>query len=99
MGDDGYSRYNFGGMTAGESNFVAAANALMQELDDLEGKLKGKLSRWDDDAQQSYWRFQKEWHAGAMDMQKVVTALGGAIGTANQNAAQAVRSGVTIWDG
>lgn len=99
MAEEGYSRYNFGGLTAGESNFVAAANTLLHELNDLEGKLKSKLSRWDDDAQQAYERFQREWHAGAMDMQKVVVALGGAIGTANENAAQAVRSGVTIWDG
>jgi 6 kDa early secretory antigenic target len=97
-GDD-YTRANFGGLTAGEAEFTKAARALMDELDDLEGKLRTSLARWDGDAQRAYQRFQKEWDAGARDMQRIVGQLGAVIRDAHDNYQAAERANTGIWNG
>ncbi|MBA9003174.1 MULTISPECIES: WXG100 family type VII secretion target [Thermomonospora] len=99
MTDDSYTRANFGGLTEGEAQFSMAARALMDELNDLEAKLRTKLNRWDGQAQQAYWQFQKEWDAAAKDMQNVVTQLGVAIADANANYQAAERANMGIWSG
>jgi len=97
-GDD-YTRANFNSLTQGESQFSLAARALMDELHDLEGKLRTKLNRWDGTAQTAYWQFQKEWDASAKDMQTVVAQLGVAIGDAHANYTAAERANTGIWAG
>ncbi|WP_395108964.1 WXG100 family type VII secretion target [Actinomadura sp. SCN-SB] len=92
-----YTRANFGGLTEGEAQFSQAARALMDELNDLEGKLRTKLNQWEGSAQEAYWVFQKQWDAAAKDMQNVVAQLGLAIRDANENYQQAERSNSTIW--
>jgi early secretory antigenic target protein ESAT-6 len=94
-----YTRANFGGLSEGEAAFSQAARALMDELNDLEGKLRTKLNQWDGQAQQSYWNFQKQWDAAAKDMQNVVAQLGLAIRDANENYQAAERSNTSIWSG
>jgi len=96
---DSYTRANFGGLTEGEAQFSLAARALLDELHDLEGKLRSKLSRWDGQAQEAYWRYQREWDAAAKDMQNVVAQLGAAIGEANANYQAAERANTGIWSG
>ncbi|GAA1559567.1 hypothetical protein GCM10009678_48170 [Actinomadura kijaniata] len=92
-----YMRANFGGLTEGEAQFTQAARALMDELSDLEGKLKTKLNQWEGGAQEAYWRFQKEWDTAAKDMQNVVAQLGVAIRDAHDNYQAAERANTGIW--
>jgi len=99
VSDDGYTRANFGGLTAGEAEFTKAARALMDELDDLEGKLRTKLDRWDGDARHAYQRYQKEWDAAARDMQKIVGQLGAVIRDAHDNYQAAERANTGMWSG
>ncbi|MGI5166782.1 WXG100 family type VII secretion target [Spirillospora sp. CA-253888] len=94
-----YTRANFGGLSEGEAAFSQAARALMDELNDLEGKLKTKLNQWEGGAQEAYWRFQKEWDTAAKDMQNVVSQLGLAIRDAHDNYQQAERANSGIWSG
>ncbi|MGK5550483.1 WXG100 family type VII secretion target [Actinomadura kijaniata] len=92
-----YTRANFGGLTEGEAQFSQAARALLDELSDLEGKLKTKLNQWEGGAQEAYWRFQKEWDTAAKDMQNVVAQLGVAIRDAHDNYQAAERANTGIW--
>ncbi|WP_083999154.1 WXG100 family type VII secretion target [Actinomadura kijaniata] len=92
-----YMRANFGGLTEGEAQFTQAARALMDELSDLEGKLKTKLNQWEGGAQEAYWRFQKDWDTAAKDMQTVVAQLGVAIRDAHDNYQAAERANTGIW--
>jgi len=94
-----YTRANFGGLSEGEAQFSQAARALMDELNDLEGKLRNKLNQWEGGAQEAYWTYQKQWDAAAKDMQNVVSQLGLAIRDANDNYQQAERSNQGIWAG
>lgn len=99
MSGGDYTRANFGSLTEGESQFSLAARALMDELHDLEGKLRTKLAQWDGDAQGAYWIFQKQWDTAAKDMQNVVAQLGVAINDAHQNYTAAERANTGIWSG
>ncbi|ACY96206.1 MULTISPECIES: WXG100 family type VII secretion target [Thermomonospora] len=94
-----YTRANFGGLSEGEAQFSMTARALLDELTDLEGKLRAKLDRWDGDAQAAYWNYQKEWDAAAKDMQNVVAQLGVAIREAHDNYQAAERANTSIWAG
>ncbi|MCW2939526.1 MAG: hypothetical protein JWN00_2511 [Actinomycetia bacterium] len=62
-------------MTNRNHDFAKAAQALMAELNDLDGRLTAKLGQWDAEVQQAYWRIQAEWNAAAHDMQTIVTRL------------------------
>jgi 6 kDa early secretory antigenic target len=92
-----YTRANFGGLTEGEAQFSKAARALMDELSDLEGKLRTKLTQWEGGAQEAYWQYQKQWDAAAKDMQNIVAQLGLAIRDAHDNYQQAEKSNSGIW--
>jgi 6 kDa early secretory antigenic target len=93
-----YTRVHFGGLTEGEAQFTKAARALMDELDDLERKLHSSLERWNGNARHAYTRFQKEWAAGARDMQHIVAQLGAAIRDAHDNYQAAERANTGIWE-
>lgn len=92
-----YTRADFGGLTQGEAQFTQAARALMDELNDLEGKLRTKLTQWEGSAQQAYWTYQQRWDAAAKDMQHVVQQLGLAIRDAHDNYQAAERTNSGIW--
>jgi WXG100 family type VII secretion target len=97
-GDD-YTRANFGALSSGEANFSLAARALRDELNDLEGKLKSNLTRWEGDAQGFYWQAKAKWDQAANDMQQVVHGLGAAIGDVHGNYQAAEKANTGIWGG
>ncbi|GAA2086249.1 WXG100 family type VII secretion target [Actinomadura alba] len=99
MSGDDYTRANFGALTAGEANFSMAARALRDELTDLEGKLKGNLSRWEGGAQEFYWQAKAKWDKSAADMQNIVQQLGVAIGDSSANYQAAEKANTGIWGG
>jgi early secretory antigenic target protein ESAT-6 len=94
-----FTRVNFGGMDAGQQNFVQAYTALQSTLDDLERDLEAKLSEWDGVARQEYTRAKAQWRSAANDMALVLQNLGGAIGTGSENYGGAEKSGAQIWSG
>jgi ESAT-6 family protein len=94
---DSYSRMNFAGVSAGAQNFGQAAQQLMSELDDLEGKLKTKLAQWEDTAKDAYHQYQQQWHQSAVHMQTIVKQLGVALSDSHDNTQSAVKHGVSQW--
>ncbi|GAA2426985.1 hypothetical protein GCM10010191_44610 [Actinomadura vinacea] len=97
MGD--YTRANFNVLTEGEAQFTRAARALMDELSDLEGKLKSKLNMWEGQAQDEYWKFQGQWQAAAQDMQRITGELGAVIRNAHDNYQAAEKKNYGVWAG
>jgi ESAT-6 family protein len=96
--NDAVTKANFGVLSSSAENFAIVAGTIRKELDELESSLHSKLSEWEGDAQQAYWKYKKEWDAAAAAMQTVVQRLGLAIGTAHENYVQAEKYGVSLFD-
>lgn len=94
---DSYTAANFATLSSSAENYAIVAGTIRKELDDLESSLQSKLSQWEGDAQQAYWRFKKQWDAAAADMQNVVQRLGLAIGSAHENYTAAEKYGVNLF--
>lgn len=97
MAGDDYTRANFGALSQGAGAFAQTASALMTELEDLEGKLKAKLSAWEGEAQTAYHTYQQQWNQSARDMQNIVTQLGTAINDSGENYQAAERANTGMW--
>ncbi|MEV5704631.1 WXG100 family type VII secretion target [Actinoallomurus sp. NPDC052274] len=87
-----------GVLSSSAENFAIVAGTIRKELDELQTQLQSKLTEWEGDAQQAYWKYKAQWDAAAADMQAVVQRLGLAIGTAHDNYVQAEKYGVNLFD-
>jgi early secretory antigenic target protein ESAT-6 len=80
-----YVRAVFGTLADGESQFMAAYNGLVSEVNDLDGQLRSKLSSWDGQAQAAYYQAKAVWDNAISDMGMVIQGLSRVIGSANEN--------------
>jgi WXG100 family type VII secretion target len=90
---------DFGGMAAGQQDFVLAYRGLQETLEDLERKLESRLAQWEGSARGEYQNAKAQWNQAAQEMAVVLNSLGGVIGTGHENYSGAERSGMSIWNG
>lgn len=80
---------NFGTLSDGESQFMAAYNGLISTINDLDSQLRGSLGDWEGSAQTAYYQAKAVWDKAIADMGMVIQGLSQVIGTANVNYQQA----------
>jgi 6 kDa early secretory antigenic target len=80
---------NFGTLSDGEAQFMAAYNGLVSTINNLDSQLRGSLNDWEGNAQQAYYQAKATWDKAIADMGMVIQGLSQVIGTANTNYQQA----------
>jgi 6 kDa early secretory antigenic target len=88
---------NFGTLSDGEAQFMAAYNGLTSTINDLDAQLRGNLSDWEGSAQQAYYQAKAVWDKAIADMGLVIQGLSQVIGTANTNYQDAERTNSSMF--
>lgn len=88
---------DFGAFAEAEEAFEEIHGALTETLDELDGKLRAGLSRWEGDAVQAYWRAHDEWRAAADDIRAHLKWLHSVLTTAHGNFGNARDTTISMW--
>jgi 6 kDa early secretory antigenic target len=88
---------NFGSLSDGEAQFVAAYNGLNSTVNNLNSQLQSNLADWVGSAQQAYYEAKSVWEQAITDMGLVIQGMSSVISTGNQNYQDAERTNASMF--
>lgn len=90
-------KVTFGEIANAQSNVSNTSTQINQLLDDLKAFLAPMVATWEGEAAMAYNEKQRQWDTAAADLNQVLSQIGVALGTANQNYQDAERRNAGLW--
>jgi WXG100 family type VII secretion target len=88
---------NFESLALGQDSIRGVYNQLVGTLTQLENDLQPMVSSWSGSAQESYVQCKKQWEQAAAALSTVLSQIGQAVGTANENYQNAEKAAKSNW--
>jgi early secretory antigenic target protein ESAT-6 len=88
---------SFESLASGQDSIKGVYTQLTATLDQLESDLQPMVSSWSGSAQESYLQCKKQWEEAAAALSIVLSQIGQAVGTANENYQAAERAAKNNW--
>jgi early secretory antigenic target protein ESAT-6 len=88
---------SFESLTTGQDSIKGVYAQLTATLDQLESDLQPMVSSWSGSAQESYVQCKKQWEEAALALSTVLSQIGTAVGTANENYRAAEKAAKSNW--
>ncbi|MGH3980984.1 MAG: WXG100 family type VII secretion target [Pseudonocardiaceae bacterium] len=87
----------FGEISNAQQSVANTSRNVQQQLEDLKSFLQPMVSTWTGQAAEDYQVKQAQWDKSAAELNQVLSQIGVALGTANDNYQQAERSNAARW--
>ncbi|GGC64947.1 WXG100 family type VII secretion target [Hoyosella rhizosphaerae] len=92
-------KYNFGQIEALRADLASSTAAMNSNLADLKSFLAPLVSDWTGGAAEAYQVQQRRWDEAAQGLNQVLESIGRAVGTGNEQMADAERAAMNQWAG
>ncbi|MEV6714306.1 WXG100 family type VII secretion target [Lentzea sp. NPDC051208] len=87
----------FAEIAAASQTISSSATQVDGQLDELRAEVTKTLAGYQGDAREAYEVAQKQWDEAAADLQKVLAAIGTAVGQAGEAYEQAEKQNLQRW--
>lgn len=87
----------FGEISNAQQSVANTSRNVGQQLDDLKSFLQPLVATWTGQAAEDYQFKQAQWDRSAAELNQVLSQVGVALGTANDNYQQAEQSNAARW--
>lgn len=81
----GTMRYDFGAIDGARADIAATSAEINGKLADLKGYIAPLVADWDGTASEAYQAQQAKWDSAANDLNRVLEAIGRAVGAGNDD--------------
>jgi WXG100 family type VII secretion target len=96
---DGQFTAHFPSMQAAAETMTIHANALMQQLEDLDQQLRPLIAVWDSAAKEAYYTQQLAWSTAMNDIQYILSEVGIKMNQAYEDFLHTEINNAAMWDG
>jgi len=90
-------KVTFGEIANGQQAVTQVSSQVQQQLDDLKSSIARLVGTWEGQAAAAYQVKQAQWDRSAEELAQVLSQIGVALGTANDNYQSAEQANVSRW--